>query len=263
MRAAVCLLAILTLAGPAAADVTGPDDSLAQAYGPLRPGVDVPGAFTGSDDVDYLSFRTTAPDTAVHITVTNTTGSCTSPDGPSACAVWGTLIDAGQQQLGGDGSSAGTDEVDAGATDVIDWMIAVPGTYYLAMDSGGSLPSYTVRLDQPVAAAPAPAPVSGLAARSARHGTAVLVSFTAGRTLRSVTAVLALRTRGHRSATAGRGTLTDVPAGHATLTLNVGAAARRALARSGHHRVRLALRVTGVADGAPPAVFTRAVLLHR
>ena len=149
LRAGICLLAALAVAAPAFADVSGPDDSPEQAYGPLEPGKSVSGRFTRPDDVDYLSFRVTEARTPVHFSVRNTLSSCSSPDGPAGCGVWGTLIDGNRQQLGGEGSSAGTGEVDAGRSDVIDWVVATPGTYYLVLDSGGSLPSYTVRLSPP------------------------------------------------------------------------------------------------------------------
>src|SRR5439155_4622419 len=50
-RLILCALGALAIAAPATADVAGPDDSLAQAFGPLQPGVTVSGAFTSPDDV--------------------------------------------------------------------------------------------------------------------------------------------------------------------------------------------------------------------
>jgi hypothetical protein len=241
------------------ADVSGPDDSLATAYGPMQPGVTVAGTFTTPTDVDYLSFVVSSPNTAVHFDIANTATSCTSPDGPAGCAVWGTLIDSQQQQLGGEGSSAGTAEVDAGRHDVIDWTIATPGTYYLAMDSGGSLPSYTARLAPPKPTGPV---IAALSARSIHHGHAVRAVLRAGRPLRSARADLSALIHGHR-VTIGHVTRGKTPQGSVTLTITVNAAGRRALAASA--KGRLAARVTVTAKPAvgKTATARRAVTLHR
>jgi hypothetical protein len=250
----LCALGALLVGAPASADVSGPDDSLAQAY-PLQPGVTVSGTFNSPTDVDYLSFSVTAPNTAVHFTVTNTTPSCSSPDGPAGCAVWGTLIDGQQQQLGGEGSSAGTDEVDAGKSDVIDWTVATPGTYYLAMDSGGSQPSYKVRLSPQATA------ITLLAARSVRHGAAVRATVKAGQALRALKARLTL-TRHGRTITIGRASR-SVSAGRATLTVAVNRTGRKALARAAHHRLRVRLTLTAVPAAGPTATVRRSLTLHR
>jgi hypothetical protein len=255
----LCALGALALAAPAIADVAGPDDSLAQAYGPLQPGVSVSGTFTRPDDVDYLKFNVTARNTAVHFTVTNTVSSCSSPDGPIGCAVWGTLIDGQQQQLGGEGSSAGTAEVDAGKTDVIDWTIADPGTYYLAMDSGGALPSYRVRLAPPEPTGP---PIASLSARSVRHGAAVSVRVKAGRPLRSLKAKLTLTSHGHAIAL-GRASAGNVKKGTKTLTITVNRAGRHALAGAASHRLRVRVRVTAVPVVGRSASAQRSLTLHR
>jgi hypothetical protein len=256
---ALGVLAALVVAAPALADVAGPDDSLAQAYGPLQPGVTVSGTFKSPTDVDYLSFNVTAPNTAVHFTVTNTVGSCSSPDGPAGCAVWGTLIDGQQQQLGGEGSSAGTAEVDAGRSDVIDWTIADPGTYYLAMDSGGSLPSYEVVMKPP---APTGAPIAALSARSIRHGNAVRARVRAGRPLRTLSAKLTYVRRGHTIAI-GRASVTNVKKGFKTLTITVNRTGRRALAKAANHRLRVRLRVTAQPAVGRAVSAQRSLTLHR
>jgi hypothetical protein len=255
----VCALGALLLAGPATADVSGPDDSLSQAYGPLQPGVSVAGTFVRPDDVDYLKFNVTARNTAVHFTVTNTVGSCDSSDGPIGCAVWGTLIDGNQQQLGGEGSSAGTDEVDAGKVDVIDWTIADPGTYYLAMDSGGSLPSYRVRLAPPKPTGPA---IASLSARSVNHGSAVRARVRAGRPLKSLKAKLTMMRNGNPVAI-GRASRTSVKKGTTTLTISVNRAGRQALAGAAHQRLRVRVRVTAVPAVGKPASAQRSFTLHR
>ena len=254
----VAAVVALVPAAAALADVAGPDDSTAQAYGPLQPGVTVSGSFTRPDDVDYLSFNVAAPNTAVHFVVSNTTGSCGSPDGAIGCAVWGTLIDGQQQQLGGEGSSAGTGEVDAGGTDAIDWVIAQPGTYYLVMDSGGYLPAYKVRLGP----ASALNPIAKLSASSARHGKAVRVKLKTGRSLRSLTAKLTMK-QGRGVLAVARRTLNDLPAGSSAFTLTINAAGRRALAAAANHRLRLRLRVTATPRSGASATATRSLTLHR
>lgn len=257
----LCGVAALAVSAPALANVSGPDDSLPQAYGPLQPGVDVSGAFTRPDDVDYLSFIVTAPHTAVHFDVTNTVGRCGSPDGAIGCAVFGTLIDGQQHQLGGEGSSAGTGEVDAGGRDVIDWVIADPGTYYLAMDSGGFLPTYRVRLAPPTPAVTGPVIVS-LAARSALNGRAVRTTVQAGRALRSLTAKLSFLRHGKRVAL-GHTTHSNVAKGSATLKVAVNRIGQRALALDADHRLRVRLSVNALPVVGNAASAQRSLTLHR
>jgi hypothetical protein len=252
-------LGALAIAVPAMADVAGPDDSVATAYGPLQPGVTVSGTFTSPTDVDYLKFNVTARNTAVHFAVTNTVGRCDSPDGPAGCGVWGTLIDGNQQQLGGEGSSAGTAEVDAGKSDVIDWTIADPGTYYLAMDSGGSLPSYKVVMGPP---APTGPPIASLSARSVRHGGAVRARISAGRPLRTLKAKLTLTRHGNPIAI-GLASRSNVKKGVTTLTITVNHTGRQALAQAAAHRLRVRLRVTALPAVGRTATATRSLTLHR
>ena len=258
-RLLLAFLAALACAAPAVADVSGPDDSLATAYGPMQPGVTVAGTFNSPTDVDYLSFVVNSPNTAVHFDIANTATSCSSPDGPAGCAVWGTLIDSNQQQLGGEGSSAGTAEVDAGRHDVIDWTIATPGTYYLAMDSGGSLPSYRARLAPPKPTGPV---ITSLSASSIRHGSAVRARLRAGRPLRSVRATLSTLLHGHR-VTIGRLSRGKTAQGSTTLTIKVTKAGRNALARSPRHRLAVRLTVTAKPFVGTTANVRRAVTLHR
>lgn len=258
-RLLVACVAALACAAPAVADVAGPDDSLATAYGPMTPGVTVAGTFKSPTDVDYLSFVVSSPNTAVHFDIANTATSCSSPDGPAGCAVWGTLIDGQQQQLGGEGSSAGTAEVDAGGRDVIDWTIATPGTYYLAMDSGGSLPSYTARLAPPTPSGPV---IAALTARSIHHGRAVRAVLRAGRPLRSVSAVLSALIHGHR-VKIGRATRGKTAKGSSAFTISVNAIGRRALAASAKGRLTARLTVTAKPFVGRGATARRAVTLRR
>jgi hypothetical protein len=136
------LWALLALVAPAAhADVFGPDESIAQAGGPLQPGNTYGGAFSSPDDIDYLSFDVTQPNQTLHFDVVNTLTDCNSPD-LDFCPMWATLIDGNGQQLGGPDSYAGTGEVDYASSDTIDWTFPSPGRYYLVLDSSGDLPSF-------------------------------------------------------------------------------------------------------------------------
>lgn len=155
-RAAALALALVAgLAVPytaAHADLDGPDDTLAMAAGPLQPGTSYDGRFVRADDVDHLAFDVEAGQT-LHFDVQNTTSPCQSAY-QTYCPIYGTLLDGAGQQLGGEGSSAGTGAVFPGDTDGIDWTFATGGRYYLVMDSAGDLPSYRVGFAPVVAPAP-------------------------------------------------------------------------------------------------------------
>ncbi len=69
----------LLMAPPAEADLYGPDDSFSQAYGPLSQQVTYSGALRSPGDLDYFYFEITRPGEALHFTVRNTLGSCSSP----------------------------------------------------------------------------------------------------------------------------------------------------------------------------------------
>ncbi len=139
--------ALVLLAPPAAdADVFGPDESIAHAGGPLAPGTTYNGAFSGPDDIDYLSFDVTQPDQTLRFDVVNTLTSCNNAY-DDYCPMWGTLIDGNGQQLGGEGSTAGTGEVDYASSDAITWTFSSPGRYYLVLDSSGDLPTFGLRFD--------------------------------------------------------------------------------------------------------------------
>jgi hypothetical protein len=120
---------------------------MSQAYGPLQ------GALTYSatlnqgggnpDDQDWYYFYVPAVGDKLHWTVSNTTAltGCT-PLGPNYCNVYGTLVDSGGKQVGGDGSSAGTSGVGPSSTQSIDWTFKTPGKYYLAVVGDGDQLSY-------------------------------------------------------------------------------------------------------------------------
>ena len=148
------LLAMATWSAAAGAEVTaptagGPDESIAQAYGPLKGGVSYSGAFDDSsyDDVDYLAFHVSKAGQTLEFTIANTTPSCSDPN-DTGCPVYGTLMDGSDHQVGGDTSAAGTIAT-AGDTETFDWTFSQPGTYYLLMENNGDLPAgnptYTAR----------------------------------------------------------------------------------------------------------------------
>ncbi len=151
-RTAVVLLGLLltaTCPSVALADVAGPDESVSQAYGPLQSGSAHSGAFASANDVDYLSVVVATAGQTLNFGVQNTTQVCNDPYA-AGCPVYATLMDSsGMNQLGGDGSGAGTIAT-SGDTETFSWTFTQPGTYYLLMESDGDLspgsPSYAVSL---------------------------------------------------------------------------------------------------------------------
>ena len=143
LLAVLCALVLLPLhwSASARADVFGPDESIGGAAGPLQPGVTYSGAFASPGDIDYLSFDVTQPGESLHFDIANTLQGCNSPD-DDYCPMWGTLVDGNGQQLGGEGSTAGTGEVDWASSDAIDWTFSTPGRYYLVLESSGDLPTF-------------------------------------------------------------------------------------------------------------------------
>src|SRR5207247_4701156 len=107
---AALVLVLLLLSAPAAqADLYGPDDTLSQAYGPLRQQFTYSGALRTPDDLDSSYYDINRAGETVEFTVQNTLQSCTSPD-LDECPLWATLLDGTEHQLGGEGSAAGTGE---------------------------------------------------------------------------------------------------------------------------------------------------------
>jgi hypothetical protein len=147
----LCAAGVLLFTCPAAmADVSGlgPDETIGQPAGPLSLGVTYSGAFNNPDDIDVLFFSTSASNTTLHITVKNTLRTCSSPASEQPCPLWATLLDTLGRQLGGEGSSAGTGEVDYNAVDIIDWTFPQAGRYIIVLESSGDLPTFQFRLDQ-------------------------------------------------------------------------------------------------------------------
>jgi len=252
---AVFLVLAFAGGGTGHASVVGPNDSISQAYGPMLLGVTYPGSFTRPDDVDYLFFDVATPGASLHFTVRNTVATCYSPD-LTGCPVYGTLVTGAGEQVGGEGSSAGTGPVLAGETDVIDWTFPQPGRYFLAMDSGGDLETYAVTMESGVnlgypmrfivatPTRPARAIIS-LRVRSPQRGTAVRAVVRLGRRVPRLRSELLLRRRTRRgviTTTVGRMVLRNVAYGRRRLTVRLTPTGRALLKSKG--RLNLKLRVT-------------------
>jgi hypothetical protein len=252
----------LLLAPAAEADLHGPDDSFSQAYGPLSQKVTYSGALNSPGDLDYFYFEITRAGEALHFTVRNTLGSCSSPD-QNGCPLWATLLDGSEHQLGGEGSTAGTGQVNYGSTDYIDWTFPQPGRYYLVLESSGDLPTYNLRFD------PAPSGSSGVppgtppALRSLRvlspqRGSTVRARLVFGQPIARLQADL-LRLPG--ASRVGRVVLHRLGRGSYALAVRVNSyAAQRALRRA--HRLRVALKLIVRAASGHTYTVTRSVTLR-
>jgi len=142
---AVTLVAGLLPVAAARADIGGPDESTNQAFGPLVADTTYNGSFQSPMDIDYLAFDVARPGESLHFDVANTVRGCTSAN-LTGCPVYATLIDGQGRQLGGEGSSAGTGPIsEYSSSDIIAWTFDAAGRYYVAMDSDGDNPTYSLR----------------------------------------------------------------------------------------------------------------------
>ncbi|MEA2197592.1 MAG: hypothetical protein QOJ25_1643 [Solirubrobacteraceae bacterium] len=252
-------------ASTANADIVGggPDETIQQAYGPLMPGQSYAGAFVSSGDADYLAFQVASAGESLSFAVANTTPSCSSPDA-DFCPVYATLMDQTNQQVGGDGSSAGT-VATAGDVEIIAWTFAEPGTYYLLMESNGNLgpgqPSYAVGLAAPADTGP-PGPVvkSITVARRQRGNRISARVVLAHAATRLTTTLFALGPHGRQAYIAS---VTRHPVSARTYALTVGLSAfyRRELAR--RHQLSLLLKTTITMTSGRRLTYTRRVTLAR
>jgi hypothetical protein len=138
-------------AQPARADVNGfgPDESIQAAAGPLLAGTTYTGGFSSPQDVDYLFFKVPQPET-LRFDLVNTLASCPETARPEElqpehfCPLWGTLIDGNGQQLGGEGSAAGTGPVEYSSYEDVEWAFSQPGRYYVVLESSyeGTMPTF-------------------------------------------------------------------------------------------------------------------------
>src|SRR5713226_10351756 len=252
----------LLMAPPAEADLYGPDDSFSQAYGPLSQQVTHSGALRSPGDLDYFYFEITRPGEALHFTVRNTLGSCSSPD-QNGCPLWATLLDASEHQLGGEGSTAGTGEVDYGATDYIDWTFPQSGRYYLVLESSGDLPTYTLRLDPARPGSSGVPPGTPPALRSLRvlspqRGSTVRARLVFGQPISRLQADLLRLPGGSR---VGRVVRHRLGRGSYALAVRVNSAAARSTLRR-VHRLRVALKVIVRSASGQTYSVTRGVTLR-
>ena len=238
-----------------------PNRSISSATGPIGAGVTYSGRFGGSGDVDYYYFVTTRDNVALHFNVRNTLSSC---KGGGNCQIYATLVSTAGQQLGGEGSSAGTGPIGyAGSgypTDTIDWTFGPAGRYILVFDSDGGTPSYQFNIDPSDGVAPGipatpPGPLfRSLSVRSPQRTTRVLAALTVLQSGATVRLELSRSVHG-RSVVAGRVTRSGLPRGRVALRVPLNASARAALrARSS---LRLSLRARVTAAGRAPETALR------
>ena len=142
VAAAAALAALAGAVAIAQADYLGPDETMSQAYGPLRGDFTYSAKLKSGNDADWFFFYVPTAGDHLHWSVQNTTSLTTCPPLLNTCTMYATLIDQNGKQVGGDNSSAGTGGVDAGQSDQIDWTFAQPGKYYLLIQQDGDGPSY-------------------------------------------------------------------------------------------------------------------------
>jgi hypothetical protein len=268
---AVVALAVAWAAGPARADVSGlgPGDSLGAPAGPMQMGLEYSGAFKSDNDLDHVLFSVANPDSTLQFVVTNTYGGC-NPN--NYCPIWGTLLDRAGQQLGGEGSGAGTGPVGPDTSDSIVWTFPEAGNYVLVLEGNGDPATYRFRGDvtSPGAggggggsgAAPATPQITRLHTARHQRGSAVRARLTLRPGTSRVTARLVAdgrrfgRSRPVRVGYLRRGSLRP---GVVPLRVPLFARVRRAMARLKSLRVTLVVTVTR--RGSRPIVLRLAVLL--
>lgn len=240
--------AALAVPSSALANINGqPASSRAIAF-PMTAGVTYSGDFQSQTETEYLSFQVPRAGVSLHFAVRNTTASCNNPSSETPCPVFATLVDSNAQQVGGEGSSAGTGQVNAGSSDVIDWTFTQPGTYWVAVDSSGDFPTFTVSYRDVTKV------LSSLVARSTQRGRIVRGVAKTGRPCKRIVARLV-----HGSRTLGRRVLHNVPAGRVSIKVPLNSAGRSLLART--HKLRLRLVVVATPVSGSSASRSRSVTL--
>jgi hypothetical protein len=269
--AVAAVLGLMVFGGATASKVAAhfngtPNSTIASATGPVGGGTTYSGRFATPGDVDYYYFTTTKPNVTLHFTVRNTLASCHSGN----CQLYATLIDTAGQQLGGEGSTAGTGPVGfAGsgyATDAIDWTFPTAGRYLLVFDSDGNLPSYRFSISPSdglapgISASTVPGPLfRSLSVPSPQHSPRVRASLTLLLT-RSTVRLELRRTVRHRSVRAGGVTRSGLGRGRVSLKVPLNAAARAAVkAGGGGVRMTFGARITA---GGRSATASRSVLVR-
>jgi hypothetical protein len=269
----VAIACLMWFAAAAIAEVigAGPDETIQQAYGPLAQQKTYSGAFEQPGDVDYLAFDVAAAGETLRFTLANTMQSCSSPD-QDYCPVYATLMDASNQQVGGDTSGAGTVAI-VGDSETFDWTFAQAGTYYLLMESNDNLPAgqptYSVTIGPPPGTGSGrTSPGSGAAKRPIvksivvaprQRGSVVSAKLVLGTPATRLAARLyVLRSRGRRSYVAGV-VRRHVGPGTVRLSLALPASDRHAL--KVRHHILLLLDLTITAASGRHAEYERRVTL--
>jgi hypothetical protein len=262
LAAVLAVVIVAATACTAAAHFHGTaNSSIASATGPIGAGVTYSGQFGGSGDVDYYYFVTTRDNVTLHFSIRNTLSSC---PGGGNCQIYATLVSTAGQQLGGEGSAAGTGPVGyAGSgysTDTIDWTFGPAGRYLLVFDSDGGTPTYRFSISSSNGVAPG-IPATGLgplfrslSVPSPQRTTRVLAALTLLQSGATVRLELVRSVHG-RAVLAGHATRTGVPRGRVRLRVPLNAAARAALRAAG--RLRLSLHVRVTARGRAPQTAVR------
>jgi hypothetical protein len=265
---AAVLLMLAVTPGVALADIVGagPDESPAQAYGPLVLNTPVTGAFVNQSDVDLLAFKVVTAGETLYFTLANTTTSCQDPN-DAGCPVYATVMDqTGVNQIGGPTSDAGTIAT-AKDTETFGWTFPSAGTYYVELESNGDLPAGTPTYRFMVSDSPnTPIGSSGtggttgsplieyLHVATRQPGGRIRMLLRTGMKARVVRTMLNLA--GSRTIVASR-SLFAVSAGRHQITLALPARLRRRL-RAGHP-LKLVLRVTAVASSGTKVTRTRRI----
>jgi uncharacterized cupredoxin-like copper-binding protein len=248
LPALILAAALLAVPAIALANVNGQTaNSQASAF-PMTAGVTYSGDFQSQTETEYLSFQVPRAGTSLHFVLRNTTGSCVNPSSETPCPVFGTLIDAHGQQVGGEGSSAGTSRIDAGKSGVIDWTFTQAGTYWVAVDSSGDFPTFSISYRDVTKV------LTSLIARSTQRGTAVRAVAKVGRPCKRIVARLV---RG--SATLGKSVLRNVRTGRVPIKVPLNRAGRSLLARN--HKLRLKLVVVATPTTGSSQTRSRTVTL--
>jgi hypothetical protein len=288
------LLAALVAATLPLASAAADGDSIDTALGPLAAGAVYNGAFETPAETEYLAFDVQAGQ-VLHFEVANTVRRCTSIY-LNGCPIYATLIDAAGNQLGGEGSSAGTGPLTTfWPAEPIDWTFDAAGRYYVALDSDGDLPTYALGYRVVPPGAPGGTgtgpgtgtgtgggagtgagsgpdtgggarsglpPIASVSMRARQRGTVVRARLNVGRRLTKLTLRLE-RPGSKRTATPlGATRIGRVAVGRHTIAVRLEAKARRELRRRG----RLSLRLRIVADpasGATQSVLRRVTVIER
>lgn len=257
------MLALAVAAPVSRADIAGagPDESVAQAFGPLQPGVTYSGAFRTQDDVDYLAVVVSKAGETLEFTLSNTTRPCVDPD-DQGCPVYATLMTPSDQQVGGDSSAAGTIATN-NDTEVFDWTFQSPGTYYVLMESNGDLaagsPTYTLGFNH-VLSGSAPI-ISSLRVPAHQHGASVKAKLVLAQAAVTLRADLLLLRKGNTPHRIVRQTRHNLAPGSYHLLMKLPKRYRQMLAAT--HSLSLLLKITVVGASGSQQTITRHVTITR